>query len=140
MTLVEQVLEMLRLHLPGFEVRPGDWSRGCGPGPEPDRDGPDPGRPQDAGRQARRRWRGRPHRRPEDPELARCYAELEVPYGADWQQVHRAWRRLVRRHHPDLHAADRERQEASCELVKRYNRAYDELGRRLRRQRQEVGP
>ena len=66
-----------------------------------------------------------------DPELARYYANLEVPYGSDLETVERAWKRLLRRYHPDRHATDQERQGIANDLVKELNRAYAELKRRL---------
>lgn len=69
-----------------------------------------------------------------DPELARYYANLEVPYGSDLATVERAWKRLLRRYHPDRHATDQERQVIANDLVKELNRAYAELKRRLETQ------
>lgn len=67
----------------------------------------------------------------QDPELARYYANLEVPYGSDLATVERAWKRLLGRYHPDRHATDEERQGIANDLVKELNRAYAELKRRL---------
>lgn len=67
----------------------------------------------------------------QDPVLARYYANLEVPYGSDLETVERAWKRLLRRYHPDVHASDPERQRIADDLVKQLNRAYSELRRRL---------
>jgi DnaJ-domain-containing protein 1 len=107
MTLVETVLEMLRAYFPGFE--------------------PD-------GQRARRlrsepvtEFRDQPKT---DPALARCYAELGIPYGADFTQVRRAWRRLMREHHPDVQGEDPDRQRASTELAQRLNDAFGEIRRR----------
>lgn len=66
-----------------------------------------------------------------DPLLARYYANLEVPYGSDLETVERAWKRLLRRYHPDVHATDPERQKVADDLVKELNRAYDHLRRTL---------
>ena len=104
MTLVDRVLEMLRAHFPDFEPD-GGWARR--PRSEP------PDRPQT------------------DPVLARCYAELGIPYGADFTQVRRAWRRLMREHHPDVQGEDPDRQRASTELAQRLNDAFGEIRRRL---------
>lgn len=67
-----------------------------------------------------------------DPELARYYANLELPLGADLQQVKEAWKRLVRRYHPDLHSTDPDNQRVATELVQGLNRAYEELRKRLK--------
>ncbi|MCP4657855.1 MAG: J domain-containing protein [bacterium] len=66
-----------------------------------------------------------------DPVLARYYANLEVPYGADLKTVHEAWKGLLRKYHPDLHSADPERWQTGTELVKQLNHAYEELRKRL---------
>ena len=47
-----------------------------------------------------------PPRRELDPLLARYYANLEIPYGSDLETVDRAWKRLLRKYHPDRHATD----------------------------------
>jgi len=67
-----------------------------------------------------------------DPALARCYAELGLPHGADFQQVRRAWRRLMRQHHPDVQGEDAERRRIGTEQAKRFNHAFAEIVRWLR--------
>lgn len=66
-----------------------------------------------------------------DPELAGLYANLETPYGADLETARAAWKRLVRKYHPDLHGADGERQRIATELVKRLNQSFERLRGRL---------
>ncbi|MEM7355150.1 MAG: J domain-containing protein [Acidobacteriota bacterium] len=66
-----------------------------------------------------------------DPELARYYANLEVPYGSDLATVREAWKLLMRKYHPDLHGADAEKQRTATELVKGLNQALEQLERRL---------
>ena len=67
----------------------------------------------------------------QDPQLAAYYANLEIPYGSDLEQVRRAWKRLVRRYHPDLHSADPEKRRVANELTQGLNQAYEELKKRL---------
>ncbi len=50
---------------------------------------------------ARQRGAGYAGRRPADKPLAECYAELEVNAGMSDQEVTRAYRRQMSRHHPD---------------------------------------
>jgi DnaJ-domain-containing protein 1 len=69
----------------------------------------------------------------QDPVLARAYANLELPYGADLDAVRQARRRLLRRYHPDLHAADPERKQTATRLAQGLNGAHDELVKRLDR-------
>ena len=69
-----------------------------------------------------------------DPELTRYYANLELPYGAGIDAVREAWRRLLKRYHPDLHSADPEKKQTATQLAQGLNRAHDELVSRLDRQ------
>lgn len=66
-----------------------------------------------------------------DAEIARYYANLEVPYGSDLETVHKAWKNLLRKYHPDLHSDDPEKVRVANELVQGLNRAYEELEKRL---------
>ncbi|MCG8454911.1 MAG: J domain-containing protein [Holophagales bacterium] len=99
------------------------------------------------GRKAAERWQeardafleGRDGRRPPprppadgpgvDPQLAEWYANLELPYGADLDEVTRAWKRLLRRYHPDRHGADPERDRQATQLAQALNQAYEGLRR-----------
>lgn len=66
-----------------------------------------------------------------DAELADYYANLEVPYGSDLVTVREARKRLLRKYHPDLHSADREKRRIATELTQGLNRAYEQLVKRL---------
>ena len=63
--------------------------------------------------------------------LAEYYANLEVPYASDLATVRKAWKRLLRKYHPDLHSSDPARQKIGTELVKKLNHAYEQLRERL---------
>lgn len=63
----------------------------------------------------------------QDPKLAEYFANLEVPYGANWPVIKKAWKRLLRKYHPDLHSNDAEKQKVATELVQGLNRAYEAL-------------
>ncbi len=88
-------------------------------------------------KKARQRARRVPPRSPRpprvDPVLARCYARLEVSYGAGLAEIRSAWKRLVRKHHPDLHEMDPERKLLGAAVIKEVNNSYEELKRRLRK-------
>ncbi len=80
------------------------------------------------------RARSAPPPRPTRPltaEMARLYAVLEVPVGADLQTIKSSFRRLMRAHHPDLHITDPERNRLATEQVQRLTQAYSELVRLL---------
>lgn len=66
-----------------------------------------------------------------DPQIAGYYANLEIPYGSDLEAVREAWKRLLRKYHPDLHSSDLEKQKTATELVKGLNDALEELSKRL---------
>ena len=66
-----------------------------------------------------------------DPELASYYANLEVPYGADFKTVDMAWKRMLKKYHPDLHSNDPEKQQIANELVKGLNHAHKKLKEHL---------
>lgn len=66
-----------------------------------------------------------------DPRLARYYAQLEVPFGADLETVKRGYRRLMRKYHPDRHTKDPEKQRIATQLSQALGEAYRELERAL---------
>ncbi len=67
----------------------------------------------------------------QDPELATYYANLEIPYGSNLAEVKSAWKRQVRRYHPDRFATDPERLAIATELLQGINHAHRELCRHL---------
>ena len=67
------------------------------------------------------------HTEAEDPELASYYANLEIPYGSDLDTARAAWRRLMKKYHPDLHGADPEKRELANGLSAQLTHAYREL-------------
>jgi DnaJ-domain-containing protein 1 len=63
-----------------------------------------------------------------DPQLARYYERLEVPYGSDWDTVKTSYRKLMRKYHPDLHGGkSAEKQRAATEVAQALTQAYNEL-------------
>jgi DnaJ-domain-containing protein 1 len=77
---------------------------------------------QDA-RPPRERARGAPS----DTDLRRWYANLELPYGATADEVRAAYRRLMRRYHPDRHHGDPDAEKVAGELAQGLRRAYEGL-------------
>lgn len=61
------------------------------------------------------------------PEIRRYYANLELPVGAPAAEVKAAYRRLMRRYHPDRHYGSPERAEAADRLAKELRTAYEGL-------------
>lgn len=66
-----------------------------------------------------------------DAELAKHYAVLEIPFGSDWETVKAAYRRLMRKYHPDLHAGSPEKLRAATEVSQALTTAYNELEKAL---------
>lgn len=63
----------------------------------------------------------------ETAEIRKYYANLELPIGASLPEVKAAYRRLMRRYHPDRHQKDPDRIKAANELAQRLREAYDGL-------------
>ena len=94
---------------PGASARPGPRP-GAGPRPQP------------------------PRRTPSgDEAIRRAYAALEVPPGSDFDTVRKAYRRLMRKYHPDLHEARPETQKAANDLAQRLTESYKLLEKQLRK-------
>ena len=62
-----------------------------------------------------------------DEKIARYYKVLDLPYGADFDQVKAAYRKLMRKYHPDLHGESPQKQKAATELTMQVTQAYNEL-------------
>ena len=67
----------------------------------------------------------------EDPVLAGYYANLELPYGANIEEVKAAWKRLMKQYHPDRHAQDPAKREVANALCAQLTQAYKELEKSL---------
>ena len=81
-----------------------------------------------------------PPRRPSPPRTAagddalrKAYAALEVPAGSDFETVRKAYRRLMRKYHPDLHGGTAEKQRAATDLTQRLTQAYKTIEKHVRR-------
>lgn len=60
-------------------------------------------------------------------ELRRDYELFQVEFGASFQEVRRAYRRLMRIHHPDLHAGDSAKQHEATDKSQQLNTAYQRI-------------
>ena len=52
------------------------------------------------------------------------YANLEIPYGSDMETARQAYRRLMRKYHPDNYADDPEREAMATQLSQELSEAY----------------
>ena len=66
-----------------------------------------------------------------DPKLARLYAQLECPYGADVDVVRKHYRAMMRKYHPDMHSTNPEKQRVATELTQKLTQAYNDLKKLL---------
>ncbi|MCA9676865.1 MAG: J domain-containing protein, partial [Myxococcales bacterium] len=66
-----------------------------------------------------------------DAEVADWYRVLDLPVGADMPQVKSAYRKMMRKYHPDLHTGDARKQKAATELSMRVTNAYNALRQHL---------
>jgi curved DNA-binding protein CbpA len=63
-----------------------------------------------------------------DPELKKYYERLELQPGASFEEIKSAYRRLMRRYHPDLHVnKSPEKQRAAHDVSAALTQAYNEL-------------
>ncbi|HEU5060397.1 MAG TPA: J domain-containing protein [Kofleriaceae bacterium] len=69
-----------------------------------------------------------------DDKIAKYYKVLDLPYGADFEQVKAAYRKLIRKYHPDLHGSTPQKQKAANELTVQVTQAYNELEAHLKKQ------
>src|SRR5260221_1432649 len=56
-----------------------------------------------------------------------CYTALQLNFGAGLKEVNERWRKLSRKHHPDLHARDPKAHRQALEKQKQINNARDIL-------------
>jgi DnaJ-domain-containing protein 1 len=68
-----------------------------------------------------------------DEAIRRAYAALEVSPGSDFETVRKAYRRLMRKYHPDLHTASPEAQRAANDLAQKLTESYKLLEKQLRK-------
>lgn len=58
-----------------------------------------------------------------NPE-ARFYQALEIPIGADFEEIKLAYKKVIKKYHPDRFAQDPEKQQAALQLSQKINEAY----------------
>jgi len=68
-----------------------------------------------------------PRVRPADESLRQDFANLEVPFGADMEEVRKSYKRLMLKYHPDRHAGDPEKQKLALEIAKKINQSFERI-------------
>ena len=59
--------------------------------------------------------------------MAKHYKTLDLPYGAEFAEVKSAYRKLMRKYHPDRYASDPEKYKAATEVAQKITEAYNGL-------------
>ena len=58
-------------------------------------------------------------------EEKQYYAALELPYGASFEEIKAAYKRLIKQYHPDRFPNDPDKHKAAVELSQKLNLAYN---------------
>ena len=56
--------------------------------------------------------------------LAQYYANLEIPAGSDQVTIKNAWKKQLKKYHPDLHCSDPKKQMIAENISRQLNEAY----------------
>ena len=59
------------------------------------------------------------------------YQILELEYGADFQEIKKAYKRLLKKYHPDLFINNQTKQQTALKLTKKINEAYTYFERKF---------
>jgi DnaJ-domain-containing protein 1 len=73
----------------------------------------------------------RPRPGSSEAQILEWYRVLDLEVGADMAQIKTSYRQLMRKYHPDMHAASPQKQKAATELSMRVTQAYNALGLHL---------
>jgi DnaJ-domain-containing protein 1 len=82
------------------------------------------------GQRTRREGRETP-RASRDEDLRQDYANLELPFGADLEEVKRAYKTLIMKYHPDKHAGNAEKLRMATEITKKINESFERIRSRI---------
>ena len=66
-------------------------------------------------------------RQEESDILVKYYANLEIPVGSDRKTIKTAWKKQLKKYHPDLHGLDPQKKKIAEELTRQLNEAYSIL-------------
>ncbi len=91
-------------------------------------------RPASGGSETRGTGREAPPRRPQapsgpPPEIVADYRYLGLAYGAPFEEVRAAYKRLLKEYHPDKNAHDPEKLKKATEISQKINMAYQRIER-----------
>jgi DnaJ-domain-containing protein 1 len=60
-------------------------------------------------------------------QLRKDYTNLEVPFGASFEEVRKAYKNLLRKYHPDRFATDPNKLKIATEITKKINESYQKI-------------
>jgi DNA segregation ATPase FtsK/SpoIIIE-like protein len=60
-------------------------------------------------------------------KLREDYANLKVPFGAPFEEVKTAYKKLLRQYHPDKHASDPQKFKLATEITSKLNQSYQKI-------------
>ena len=59
-----------------------------------------------------------------DPQEVEYYANLELPFGANFSEIKKSYRTLIKQYHPDRYHSDPKKQLLAKEITAKLNTAY----------------
>lgn len=63
----------------------------------------------------------------QDPELKKAFEVFDLPYGAPWDEVNSAHKKLLMKFHPDRHNQTAQSQKEATQISQMINEAYQKL-------------
>jgi DnaJ-domain-containing protein 1 len=64
---------------------------------------------------------------PAREKLREDYANLKVPFGAPFEEVKLAYKKLLRQYHPDKHASDPQKFKLATEITSKLNQSFQRI-------------
>lgn len=71
----------------------------------------------------------------QDPELAKAYHTLELPYGTQLEEVKLQWKELLKTHHPDRHMSNPQQHANATQKSQHLTAAYHVIAKAFREHR-----
>ncbi len=65
--------------------------------------------------------------------LRRDYANLEVPFGAPYSEVKKAYKRLLKKHHPDRYASDPKKLKNATLICQKLGESYTRIKKEIKK-------
>lgn len=59
-----------------------------------------------------------------DPMLKKDFENLNVPFGASYEEVKKSYKNLLRKYHPDKHAQDPEKMKHATQIAQKINESF----------------